>query len=107
MPTAVDVQQHARQRPPLAPFAMHSALAPAPHLPVADADDLGRLPPRDLLGHSPQNYFLYFHCPLHRGLAVNHHAGHDRLLSPLAERTFHLLTQPDISCASNMPWVFA
>src|SRR5437660_582634 len=35
--------------------------APAPHVPVADADDLRCLPPRDLLRHGPQNHFLYFH----------------------------------------------
>jgi hypothetical protein len=41
------------------------ALPPAPHLPVPDPNDLGRLPPRDPLGQRSQNYFLYFHRPLH------------------------------------------
>ena len=30
-------------------------LPPAPHLPVAEAQDLGRLPPADLLGHRLQD----------------------------------------------------
>src|SRR5271169_2773301 len=74
---------------------------PAPHLPVADPDDLGRLPPRDLLRHGPQNHFLHFHRPLHRGLRVRHHAFHGLLPSPPAKRTYHLLSQPDISCAND------
>src|SRR5207244_1582454 len=43
------------------------ALAPATHVPVANADDLRCLPPRDPFRHRPQDYFLYSHCPLHRG----------------------------------------
>src|SRR5207302_691206 len=58
--------------------------APAPHVPVADADDLRCLPPRDLLRHGPQNHFLYFHRPLHRGLRVREHACHVLLPSPPA-----------------------
>jgi len=33
--------------------SMSVALMPAPHLPVADANDLRRLPPRNLLCHRP------------------------------------------------------
>src|ERR1035441_5873716 len=76
-------------------------LPPAPHLPVADPYDLGRLPPRDLLRHGPQNHFLYLHRPLHCGLRVRHHAFHGLLPSPPAKRTDHLLSQPDISCAND------
>src|SRR6202043_350233 len=76
-------------------------LSPAPHLPVADPYDLGRLPPRDLLRHGPQNHFLYLHRPLHCGLRVRHHAFHGLLPSPPAKRTLHLLSQPDISCAND------
>src|SRR3989475_2779134 len=76
-------------------------LSPAPHLPITDADDLGRLPPRDPFRHGSQNHFLYFHRPLHRGLRVGNHAPHSLLLSPPAKRTDHLLSQPDISCASD------
>ena len=64
------------------------ALAPAPHVPVADADDLGRLIPRDLLRHGPQNHFLYLHRPLHRGPRVGDHAPHGLLPSPPAKRTY-------------------
>ena len=39
----------------------------APHLPLADAEDLGRLPPVDLLRHRSQDHFLHLHRPLHRG----------------------------------------
>src|ERR1039458_6808436 len=62
-------------------------LSPVPHLPVAD--------PR------PQNDFLYFHRPLHRGLRVREHASHGLLPSPPEKRTHHLLSQPDISCAND------
>ena len=51
-------------------------LPPASQVPVADVDNLRRLPPCDLLGHGPQNYFLYFRRPLHRGLRVGSHAVH-------------------------------
>src|SRR5208282_2835078 len=79
------------------------ALAPAPHLPVADPYDLSRLPPRDLLRHGSQDHFLYLHRPLHCGLRVRHHAFHGLLPSPPAKRkrTLHLLSQPDISCAND------
>src|SRR5205807_5725731 len=77
------------------------ALAPAPHVPVADADNLRCLPPGDLLGHRPQNHFLYFHRPLHRGLRVKEHVRHVLLLSPPAKRTFHVLIRPDISCVND------
>jgi hypothetical protein len=49
----------------------------------------------------PQNHFLYFHCPLHRGLRVELHAYHGRLLSPPAKRTSHVLSRPDISSATD------
>ncbi len=77
------------------------ALVPASHRPIADADNLGCLPPGNLLCHGPQNHFLYFHRPLHRGLRVRLHAWHGLLLSPPEKRTLHLLSQPDISCATD------
>jgi len=67
-------------------------------------DDLGRLPPRNLLRHGPQNHFLHFHRPLHCGLRVTDHASHGLLPSPPAKRTDHVLSQPDISCANAKPW---
>src|SRR6204780_629000 len=75
-------------------------LSPAPHMPVADAQDLGRLPPADLLRHRLQHHFLYFHRPLHGGLCVGVHAWHGPLPPP-EKRTYHLLSQPDISCATD------
>src|SRR5256884_1333937 len=104
---------HHRQRPPPrrrlpTPPIKQSVIAelfvtfaPAPHVPVADADDLRCLPPRDLLRHGPQNPFLYFHRPLHRGLRVREHACHVLLPSPPEKRTDHVLSQPDISCAND------
>src|SRR4029077_11096414 len=77
------------------------ALPPATHVPVANADDLRCLPPRDLLRNRPQDDFLYFHCPLHRGLRVRNHALHGLLSSPPEKRTYHVLSQPDISCAND------
>src|SRR5438045_5498000 len=77
------------------------ALPPTTHVPLANADDLGRLPPRDPFRHGPQNHFLYFHCPLHRGLRVRNHASHGLLPSPPEKRTYHVLSQPDISCAND------
>src|SRR5271165_115392 len=77
------------------------ALPPAPHLPVADADDFCRLPPGDLPGDGSQNHFLYFHGPLHGGLAVRDHVLHALLPLPPAKRTLHVLIQPDISCAND------
>src|ERR1700735_1135061 len=96
-----------RRRLPSAPVKQPAkpkffiTFSPAPHLPIADPDDLGRLPPRYLLCHRPQNYFLYLHCPLHCGLRVRHHAFHGLLPSPPAKRTYHLLSKPDISCAND------
>src|SRR5208337_943141 len=82
------------------------ALPPAPHLPVADADDFCRLPPGDLPGDGSQNHFLYFHGPLHGGLAVRDHVLHALLPLPPAKRTLHVLIQPDISCANDMTHFF-
>src|SRR5438034_115881 len=77
------------------------ALPPATHVPVANTHDLRCLPPRDPFRHRPQNHFLYFHCPLHRGLRVRNHASHGLLPSPPEKRTYHVLSQPDISCAND------
>lgn len=43
-------------------------ITPAPHVPIAGADDLRRPPPGDLFRHRLQNHFLYLDRPLHRGL---------------------------------------
>src|ERR1700680_3554950 len=48
----------------------------------------------------------YFHPPLHRGLRVELHAYHGRLLSPPAKRTSHVLSRPDISSATDNFLVF-
>src|SRR5260370_31612249 len=77
------------------------ALTPAPHVPVADPKDLGRLPPCNLFRHGLQHHVLYFHRPLHRGLRVRVHASHGLLPSPPEKRTYHLLSQPDISSATD------
>jgi hypothetical protein len=69
-------------------------------VPVAEADNLRRLPAGDLLGHGSHNYFLYLHRPLHRGLRVGNLLCM-LLPSPPAKRTDHLLTQPEISCAND------
>ena len=58
----------------------------------------------DLLRHRLQHHVLYFHRPLHRGLRVGIHASHGLLSSPPAKRTYHVLSQPDISCATDMPF---
>src|ERR1700736_1952407 len=79
------------------------ALPPPPHVPVADPQNLGRLPPRDLLRHRLQHHVLYFHCPLHRGPRISLHAPHGLLSSPPAKRTYHVLSPPDISCATEGP----
>src|SRR5215470_4682548 len=79
----------------------HVALPPAPHVPVADAQYLRRLPPGNFLCHRLQHHVLYFHRPLHRGPRVGIHASHGLLLSPPAKRTYHVLSQPDISCATD------
>src|SRR6185312_7793276 len=63
--------------------------------------DLRRLPPRDLLRHRLQHYVLYFHRPLHRGPRISFHALHGLPSSPPAKRTYHVLSQPDISCATD------
>ncbi len=86
------------KQPPKPAFLV--ALSPAPHVPIADADNFRRLIPGNLLRHRLQNHFLYFHRPLHRGPRVRFHASHGLLLSPPAKRTTHVLTQPDISCVS-------
>src|SRR5438445_13598618 len=44
--------------------------APAPHVTVADSDDLRCLPPPSLPRPTPRNHFLYFHRPLHPGLRI-------------------------------------
>src|ERR1700693_2731459 len=75
---------------------------PPPHVPVADANDLRCLKPRNLLRHCLQYHFLYFHRPLHRGPQVRFHASHGLLLSPPAKRTYRVLSQPDISCANDI-----
>src|SRR5256714_134237 len=77
------------------------ALSPTPHVPVADAQNLRRLPPGDLLRHCLQHHVLYFHRPLHRGPRISFHASHGLLSSPPAKRTYHVLSQPDISCATD------
>src|SRR5487761_1850026 len=53
------------------------AMLPPPHLPVADPEDLGRLPPGDLLGHRAQDHFLHFHPPLLDGRTVVVHVASD------------------------------
>src|SRR5580698_8813519 len=87
------------QQPVVALFDV--ALPPPPHVPVADAQNLRRLPPRDLLRHRLQHHVLYFHRPLHRGPRISFHAPHGLPSSPPAKRTYHLLSQPDISCATD------
>src|SRR6266496_1818124 len=77
------------------------AFPPPPHVPVADPKDLRRLPPGDLLRHRLQHHVLYFHRPLHRGPRISFHASHGLLSSPPAKRTYHVLSQPDISCATD------
>src|SRR2546430_6283933 len=49
------------RRPPRSTLFPYTTLFRS--VPVADADDLRCLPPRDLLRHGPQNHFLYFHRP--------------------------------------------
>src|SRR6202051_2464675 len=78
-------------------------LAPAPHVPIADADDLRCLSPRDLLCHGPPNHFLYFYSPPHRGLRVREQECHVLSPSPPEKRTDHVLSQPDISSANDNP----
>src|SRR5215831_10778486 len=87
---------------PVVPL-FHVALPPPPHMPVADAQYLRCLPPGNLLGHRLQHHVLYFHCPLHRGPRVRVHACHALSSSPPAKRTSHVLSQPDISCATDSP----
>jgi hypothetical protein len=78
------------------------SLPPAARRPVADADDLRRLPRRDFLRHGPENHFLYLHRPLHGGPRIRLHASYGRSPSPSAMLTDYLLTQPDISCANDI-----
>src|SRR5215470_12177478 len=87
---------------PVVPL-FYVALPPPPHMPVADAQYLRRLPPGNLLGHRLQHDVLYFHRPLHRGPRVRVHACHALSSSPPAKRTSHVLSQPDISCATDTP----
>src|SRR5271157_5454422 len=113
LPVQLQYLLHLRQRHPLGrrlapPPVIQTAnpellvaLPPAPHLPVADADDFCCLPPGDLPGDRSQNHFFYFHRPLHRGLGIRDHALHVLLPLPPAKRTLHLLNQPDISCATD------
>ena len=54
--------------PPIGLEAELARLAPTPHLRSLMTNNLRRLPPGNLLRHGAQNYFLYFHCSLHRGL---------------------------------------
>src|SRR5437868_7415769 len=77
------------------------ALSPPPHVPVADPKDLSRLPPRNFLRHRLQHHVLYFHRPLHRGPRISFHAPHGLPSSPPAKRTYHVLFEPDISCATD------
>src|ERR1700722_19709158 len=78
------------------------ALPPPPHVPVTDPQDLRRLKPGNLLRHCLQHYILYFHRPLHRGPRISFHAPHGLPPSPPAKRTSHLLSHPDISCATDI-----
>ena len=50
------------------------ALSPAPHRPVADADNLRCLPPAELLRHCPEYHFLYLRRPLHGAPRISVHA---------------------------------
>jgi hypothetical protein len=75
-------------------------VAPAPHLPVPDPHNLRSLIPRNLLRHRLQHHFPAPSSPAPSGPRVRFHAPHGLLLSPPAQRTFHWLIQPDISCAS-------
>src|SRR5258705_12393820 len=73
-------------------------------MPVAKPENLGRLPPRDLLRHRPQNHFLYLHRPLHCGLPVRKHASYVLLPHRLQsghitcslDRTFDVLTTANL-----------
>ena len=72
-------------------------------LPRAQAQDLGRFKPMNLLADGPQNHFLYLHRPLHRGLGVDRPgdlpegglpqaACEKRIFHVLINRTYHVLT---------------
>src|SRR5258707_12345552 len=76
------------------------ALTPAPHVPVADPKDLGRLPSCNLFRHGLQHHDLHFHRPLHRVLRVRVHASHGLLPWPPDKRAYPLLSQPAISSAT-------
>jgi hypothetical protein len=78
-------------------------LAPVPpaHLPVGDPDDLGGLPPGNLLRQSSQDHFLNLHRPLQGGHRV---AVHPMQFAPwplLKKRTYRVLITPDTSCAND------
>src|SRR5713226_9448625 len=101
-------QRDSLRRRPTPPAIKQSVIAellvtlpPAPHVPVTDANNFRRLPPRDLLRHCPQYHFLYFHRPLHRGLRIRNNASHGLLSSPPEKRTYHVLTQPNISFTND------
>jgi len=73
--------------------AFFIALSPAPHLTVADANDLRCLPPADLLRHRSQDYLLHLHRPLHCGPRIRLHAlSHGHILAA---------RYADISCANS------
>src|ERR1700730_3260416 len=78
------------------------ALPPASHVPVADADNLRRLPPSDLLRLWLAQILPSLSLPAHRGLRVGDDVVHAPPLTACqADR--HLLTHPDISCANDIP----
>src|ERR1700674_2106499 len=77
---------------------------PTPHLPLADPEDLRRLPPGDPLGHRSQDHFLYFHRPLPGDASRRFHAVLRLVFLPQVappKRTFHVLIAPDTSRATD------
>src|SRR5438128_7303131 len=74
-----------------APFA-----AGLDHLPVADADDLGCLPPGDPFRDCPQDHFCTFIARSTVGLRVSDHVKHVLLLSPSEKRALQVLSRPAI-----------
>jgi hypothetical protein len=77
------------------------ALAPAPHVPLADPDELRCLPPRDLVRHSPQKRLPVFSLPAPWRPSSKKPCLPWSPTSPPEMRTDHLLTRPDISCAND------
>src|SRR6266568_2340824 len=80
------------------------AAPPAPHAPVADAENLRRLPPRDPLRQRPQNHLLNLHRPLHGGRWICMHSAspQQNASSPhRPQRTDHVRIGADISCAND------